>query len=150
MKLLKQLTCPDSEQGCTGGIIIPTKDYNRVETYTTSIQRLLNEYPDMESLVECQTVTTAFQEILNKHCKPLKRYTRMVWAAMVFLSTVMVALILLWTTEAHYEQYHHSSDGSVKPFSMSADMLESGTAEAPNSDSITNSVLTNEQPPQRH
>ncbi|XP_027164168.1 uncharacterized protein LOC113764456 [Coffea eugenioides] len=140
-QLLKQVTCPDSEQGCTGGIVIPTKYYNRLEIYTTSIQRLLNEYPDMESLVECQTVTTAFSEILNTHCKPLKRYTRMVWAAMVFLSTVMVALILLWTTEAHYEQYQHSSDGSMKPFSTSADKLESGTAEAPNNGSIPSSVL---------
>ncbi|KAL3507056.1 hypothetical protein ACH5RR_032438 [Cinchona calisaya] len=96
-QLLKMLTCPDSEgRTCTGGIVISTKDYNMVETYTTSIQRLLNEYPGMESLVHCQTLTTAFSDILNKHRKPLKRYTRMVRAPMVFLSMVMVVLILIW------------------------------------------------------
>lgn len=142
LKLMKLLTCPDSEgRACTGGILISSKDYNMVEAYTTSIQKLLNEYPGMESLVECQTVTNAFSEILHKHCKPLIRYTRMVWAAMVFLSVVMVALILIWTTEAQHEQYHHSLDGSVKPYSTAADTLESGTAEASNNDSRPSSVL---------
>ncbi|KAL3506780.1 hypothetical protein ACH5RR_032162 [Cinchona calisaya] len=130
-QLLKLSTCPDSEgETCKGGIVISARDYNMVEVYTTSIQRLLSEYPGMESLVQCQTVTNAFSEILNKHCKPLSRYTRMVWAAMVFLSVVMVALILIWTTEAHHEQYLQSSDGSVKSYSSKADMIESGTAEA--------------------
>lgn len=101
-----------------------------VEAYTTSIQRLLTVYPGMESLVECQTVTDAFSEILNKHCKPLKRYAKMVWAPMVFLSVVMVALVLIWTIEAHHEQNHFSLDVSVKPHSTTAEMLELGTSKA--------------------
>lgn len=44
-----------------------------VEIYTTSIQSLLNVYPGMENLVECQTVKDAFSEIIIEHCKPLKR-----------------------------------------------------------------------------
>ncbi|WJZ88208.1 hypothetical protein VitviT2T_007532 [Vitis vinifera] len=44
-----------------------------VEIYTTSIQSLLNVYPGMENLVECQMVKDAFSEIIIEHCKPLKR-----------------------------------------------------------------------------
>lgn len=129
LKLLKLLTCPDSRP-CTGGLAIPTRDYNMVEAYTTSIQRLLTVYPGMESLVECQTVTNAFSEILNKHCKPLKRFTGMVWAPMVFLSAIMVTLVLIWTIEAHHDQNHFSLDVSAKPDSTTADMLELGTCKA--------------------
>lgn len=134
LKLLKLLTCPDSEP-CIGGIIIPTRDYNLVEAYTSSIQKLLNVYPGMESLVECQIVTDAFSEILKNHCEPLKRYTKMVWATLVFLSVVMVALVLTWTGEARHEEYHHSLDASVKPCSAAADTLELGTVNASSNDS---------------
>ncbi|KAI5652867.1 hypothetical protein M9H77_30054 [Catharanthus roseus] len=133
-ELLKLLTCPDSEP-CIGGIIIPTRDYNLVEAYTSSIQKLLNVYPGMESLVECQIVTDAFSEILKNHCEPLKRYTKMVWATLVFLSVVMVALVLTWTGEARHEEYHHSLDASVKPCSAAADTLELGTVNASSNDS---------------
>lgn len=107
-----------------------------VQAYTTSIQRLLTVYPGMEGLVECKTVTDAFSEILDNHCKPLKRYSKMVWASMVFLSVVMVALVLIWTIEAHHEQYHCSLDVSVKPHSTTAEMLELGTNKASNKEPI--------------
>ncbi|KAK3012052.1 hypothetical protein RJ639_012407 [Escallonia herrerae] len=132
-QVLKLITCIDSSNvTCNGGIAISNSDFERVEAYTTSIQTLLNAYPGMESLVECQTVKDAFSKILQKHCKPLKRGARMVWAGLVFLSTVMVALVLIWITEAHHEQKHHSSDGSVKPHFPTAATMESGTTMANN------------------
>ncbi|KAG8369463.1 hypothetical protein BUALT_Bualt14G0016300 [Buddleja alternifolia] len=135
-QLLRMLTCPDSDGGtCNGGMMIPATYYNTVQAYSTSIQQLLDVYPDMQSLVECQTVKDAFSEILQKHCNPLKRYVRMVWAALVFLSVVLVALVLLWTIGARHEKNHHSLDGSVKPHS--ADMLECGTTKPTNDGSTT-------------
>ncbi|KAK3022527.1 hypothetical protein RJ639_046743, partial [Escallonia herrerae] len=120
-QVLKLITCIDSSNvTCNGGIAISNSDFEQVEAYTTSIQTLLNAYPGMDSLVECQTVKDAFSKILQKHCKPLKRGARMVWAGLVFLSTVMVALVLIWITEAYHEQKHHSSDGSVKPHFQTA------------------------------
>ena len=86
----------------------------------------------MEDLVECQTVKDAFSEILIKHCEPLKRYVRMVWVAMVFLSVIMVVLVLVWTTKARHERNYHSSDGSVKHHIAAANMLDSGMANAGN------------------
>ncbi|KAA8531436.1 hypothetical protein F0562_006211 [Nyssa sinensis] len=144
-EVLKLFTCSepsDANNGtCNGGVVISTSDFRRVVAYSSSIQTLLNAYPGMENLVECQTVKDAFSEILHKHCKPLKRYARMVWAAMVFLSTVMVAFVLIWITEAYHEQKHHFSDGSVKPHSTTASRLESGTAKAINNASNPSSVL---------
>ncbi|KAI3459793.1 hypothetical protein Pfo_016456 [Paulownia fortunei] len=135
-QVLRMLACPDSEgEDCNGGILVSASYYNTVEAYSTSIQKLLDVYPGMESLVECQTVKDAFSEILQKHCSPLKRYVRMVWATLVFLSVVMVALVVVWTTRAHHNQNHHSLGGSVKPHSTTPDMLESGTAKTTNNDS---------------
>ncbi|CAA2972951.1 uncharacterized protein LOC111371543 isoform X1 [Olea europaea subsp. europaea] len=136
-RILRMLTCPGSEgDTCNGGILIPANDFNTVEAYSTSIQQLLDVYPGMEHLVECQMVKDAFSEILHDHCKPLKRYVRMTWAALVFLSVVMMALVLIWTTESHHEQEHHSLGGSVKPHSTAADMPESETTKATNNDQI--------------
>ncbi|KAK6116744.1 hypothetical protein DH2020_049477 [Rehmannia glutinosa] len=138
-QVLRMLACPDSEgTTCNGGILISATYYNTVEAYSTSIQRLLDVYPGMESLVECETVKDAFLEILQKHCSPLKRYVRMVWAALVFLAVVMVALVVVWTVTVHHNKNHHSLlDGSVKPHSTTSteDMLESGMAKTTNGDS---------------
>ncbi|CAI9776151.1 unnamed protein product [Fraxinus pennsylvanica] len=136
-RVLRMLTCPGSVgDTCNGGILIPANNFNTVEAYSTSIQELLDVYPGMEHLVECQMVKDAFSEILHDHCKPLKRYARMTWAAFVFLSVVMMALVLTWTTEAHHEQEHHSLGGSVKPHSTAADLPESETTKATNNDQI--------------
>lgn len=83
----------------------------------------------MESLVECQSVSAAFSEILTNHCKPLKKYVKMVWGSMLFLSLSMVFLVLIWTVQAHHEQEHHSADGSVKPHSAAENEVESGKRE---------------------
>lgn len=124
-KVLRELSCSDASNGtCENGVLISDSGYKLVELYTSSIQNLLNSYPGMESLVECQTVKDAFSEILVKHCKPLKRYVKMVWAAMVFLATLVVLLVLLWTTQANHEQNHHLADGSVNPHTAAVIKLE--------------------------
>ncbi|OMP08337.1 hypothetical protein COLO4_06571 [Corchorus olitorius] len=90
-KILAIFTCSDSNNGtCKEGEFISTSDYKTVEAYTSSIQNLLNAYPGMESLVECQSVKDAFSEILRGHCKPLRSSARMAWGAMVFLSIIMI------------------------------------------------------------
>lgn len=125
LKVLRELSCSDASNGsCENGVFISDSDYKLVELYTSSIQNLLNSYPGMESLVECQTVKDAFSEILVKHCKSLKRYVKMVWAAMVFLATLMVLLVLLWTTQANHEQNHHLADSFVNPHSAAVIKLE--------------------------
>ncbi|KAF7132679.1 hypothetical protein RHSIM_Rhsim09G0017900 [Rhododendron simsii] len=141
-QLLKTITCSDTSNGtCQGGLIIPATDLQTVEAYTISLQNIINVYPGMENLVECQSVAEAFTEILHHHCKPLKRYTRMVWAALVFLSVIMVALVLIWTDEAHHQQNHHFSNSSVKPHSMAAEMIEAGVTKSTKDDSNPNPVL---------
>ncbi|GAY61953.1 hypothetical protein CUMW_214000 [Citrus unshiu] len=120
-KILKVYTC--SNGNCENGAFITMSNdvLNSVESYTSSIQNLLNVYPELESLVECQSVKNAFSEILNNHCKPLKRYVHMVWASLVFLSVIMVLLVILWAGLAHHhKQLPHSLDGSVKPEDHSA------------------------------
>lgn len=82
----------------------------------------------MEDLVECQSVKDAFSEILLKHCKPLKKYVRMVWSSMLFLSLTMVFLVLIWTMQARHEQENHSVDGSVKPHSTPSNEVEAEVA----------------------
>ncbi|KAL3835081.1 hypothetical protein ACJIZ3_009817 [Penstemon smallii] len=130
-QVLRMLACPDSEGStCNGGILIPANYYNTVQAYSTSIQTLLNVYPNMERLVECQTVSDAFSDILNNHCKPLKRYVRMVWRSLVFLSVVMVALVVVWITGTYHEQNLHSLGSSIKPSSYDVGSLELGTVKS--------------------
>lgn len=131
---LKLLTCSDANNGtCESGQYVSNADYKTVEAYSSSIQNLLNAYPGIESLIECQSVKDAFSEILLKHCKPLKRYVKMVWVSMLILSLIMAFLVLTWITKAHHDQNHHFSDASVKPHLATANMLETGAAKEVNS-----------------
>uniref|UniRef100_A0A7C9CJ91 Uncharacterized protein n=1 Tax=Opuntia streptacantha TaxID=393608 RepID=A0A7C9CJ91_OPUST len=68
--------------------------------------------PAMESLVDCQLVKNAFSDILVNHCKPLQRYVKMTWIAMLSLSTMMLLIVLLWVSTTHHEQKRHFADGS--------------------------------------
>ncbi|XP_011073937.1 uncharacterized protein LOC105158774 [Sesamum indicum] len=132
-QVLRMLACPDTEgETCNGGILVPAGYYNSVEAYTTSIQKFLDVYPGMDSLVQCKTVEDAFSKILDEHCSPLKRYVRMVWAALVALSILMVALVIVWTVSGRHNENRHSLGSSVKPHSNTADMLESGLAKTSN------------------
>ncbi|KAG8655428.1 hypothetical protein MANES_04G047800v8 [Manihot esculenta] len=129
-KILEPLTCSGTNNGtCNPGEFISINDFRTVEDYTTSVQNLLNAYPGMESLVECQTVKNAFSDILKNHCKPLKKYVRIVWVSNLFLSLSMVFLVLIWTVQALHEQEHHSLDSSVKPHSAEVKEVESGETE---------------------
>ncbi|XVF65667.1 hypothetical protein PTKIN_Ptkin09bG0268000 [Pterospermum kingtungense] len=125
-KVLYVFTCSDSNNGtCQEGQFISTSEYGTVEACTGSIQNLLNAYPGMESLVKCLSVKDAFSEILRGHCRPWKRSAHMAWAAMVFLSIIMVVLVLIWTAKAlHDHEILHSLDGSVKPQSSTRNSLE--------------------------
>ncbi|KAA3480163.1 Lipoate-protein ligase A [Gossypium australe] len=123
-KILEVFTCSDANNGsCGEGQFISSNDYKTVEAYTSSVQNLLNVYPGMENLVQCQSVKDAFSEILGHHCKPWKRAARMAWGAMVFLSVIMVILVLIWTAQAHHDRRLHSSDISTKPQSQTMDSL---------------------------
>ena len=108
-------TC--SNDTCKQGEFISASDYSRAVVYTSSVQNILNAYPSMQSLVDCQLVKDAFSKILFNECKPLKKYVHMTWAAFATLSTIMVALLLVWTIEARRESRCWSSGGSVKPHS---------------------------------
>ncbi|XP_047335911.1 uncharacterized protein LOC124939482 [Impatiens glandulifera] len=133
--MLRALTCSELTNGkCLGGLDISRKDFQTVEAYSSSIQTLLDAYPGMESLLNCESVKDAFTEILQDHCDPLKRYIRMVWAALVFLSIVMVALVLAWIAKAHHEKKIHFANASVKPHSVTANVLESGIAKSTKDD----------------
>nr|GEX76489.1 protein tweety-2 like [Tanacetum cinerariifolium] len=128
-ELLRLITCVDPVNGvCNGGIPISGNDFRTAVAYTSSIEILLNSYPGMESLLHCQTVKDAFSDILENHCKPVKRDVKIVWAGLVYLSIVMVFLVLTWTYEAYHERNHRFSDGSVKPHHAD-DTIELGISE---------------------
>ncbi|KAL8196107.1 hypothetical protein R6Q57_025107 [Mikania cordata] len=133
-ELLRLITCVDPVDGiCNGGIPISGNDFRTAVAYTSSIQILLNSYPGMESLLQCQTVKDAFSEIIQYHCKPVKRDVKIVWAGLVFLSISMVFLVLTWTVESYYEHNHRFSNGSVKPHHAD-DMIELETPEVKQKD----------------
>ncbi|PWA65353.1 hypothetical protein CTI12_AA337090 [Artemisia annua] len=135
-ELLRLITCVDPVNGvCNGGIPISGNDFRTAVGYTSSINILLNSYPGMESLLHCQTVKDAFSEILENHCKPVKRDVKIVWAGLLYLSIVMVFLVLTWTYEAYHERNHRFSDGSVKPHHAD-DALEKGKVEETEKDGV--------------
>ncbi|KAK9672210.1 hypothetical protein RND81_12G084600 [Saponaria officinalis] len=113
-QVLKMFTCSDaSEPKCEEGFITRS-EYNVIEVYTTSVQNLLDAYPEMEDLVNCQLVKDTFSDILANHCKPMKRYIRTTRVAMLLLSIVMMALVSTWASSTRHEN-QHCADGSVKP-----------------------------------
>ncbi|KAL0413766.1 UNVERIFIED_CONTAM: hypothetical protein Sradi_1578300, partial [Sesamum radiatum] len=121
-RVLRLIACPDSETTtCVGGIMIPGQQFKMVEAYSSSVQRLLDAYPGVESLIKCQPIMDTFSEILAKHCTPLKRHLQVIWAALVFLSVALMALVTVWTVGVHNEQ---DEDGSIIP--DDGDMLECG------------------------
>ncbi|GMH26090.1 hypothetical protein Nepgr_027933 [Nepenthes gracilis] len=126
-QVLKMFTCLDTSNGSCkqGEVTITASEFNVIEVFTTAIQSLLDEYPEMEKLVDCQIVKDAFSEILAEHCKPWKRDAKMTWVSMLLLSVIMVALVLVWAARAHHEKARHSSEGSVRPHPTDTGSLES-------------------------
>ncbi|XP_039010737.1 uncharacterized protein LOC120139643 [Hibiscus syriacus] len=96
-KILEVFTCWDANNETRQeGQFISSNDFKKVEAYASSIENLLNVYPGMENLVQCQSVKDAFSKIIGRHSKPWKRSACMAWAAMVLLLIVMVILVLVW------------------------------------------------------
>ncbi|XP_076923529.1 uncharacterized protein LOC143585676 [Bidens hawaiensis] len=140
-ELLSLITCVDPVDGvCNGGIPISGNEFRTAVAYTSSIQILLNSYPGMESLLNCQTVKDAFSGIVQNHCKPVKRDVKIVWAGLVFLSTAMVFLVLTWTAESYYERTHRFSDGSVKPHHAD-NVIELGRSNEKENDGVISNEL---------
>lgn len=111
---MKKYTYSASDDGaCSQGGFVSDSDYTRVLVY--SMQKLLDAFPHMERLVNCQLVKDAFSKILLKECKPLRNYLHLTCAALAVLSAIMVLLVLIVTSEAHHDHKYHSSDGSVRP-----------------------------------
>jgi len=54
-----------NDRSCDNGDFITNGEYVRVESYTNSIHDLLNVYPSMEHLLECQNCK---RRILSGHC----------------------------------------------------------------------------------
>ncbi|KAL5707493.1 hypothetical protein ACHQM5_018391 [Ranunculus cassubicifolius] len=128
-QVITPLTCNGENATCGSGQFISASDYQRVEAYTRSIQNLLDAFPGMESLVDCQIVKDAFEKIISKHCKPVDRYVTMVWVSMIILSTLMVALVLMWVVKVAHDRRNHYTDGSVKPHSAPTDTSEDEESE---------------------
>ncbi|PKA56249.1 hypothetical protein AXF42_Ash011179 [Apostasia shenzhenica] len=114
--IIKRFACSgNGSESCKPGEFIPAQFYDKLELYASSMQDILDSYPGLESLVNCQLVKDAFSAILYRHCRPLKKYVHISWGSLAAVSTIMVVLILNWISEAHRWSKYQPSDGSVKP-----------------------------------
>ncbi|KAI3980451.1 hypothetical protein MKX01_038623 [Papaver californicum] len=113
-QVVKILSCSNGNS-CKKGESMSTNELRKVKAYTSSIQNLLDAFPGMESLVDCQVVKDAFTEILTKHCKPVTKSAKMAWSALVVVSSLMVVLVSIWTITAFHDSKHHFVQGSVRP-----------------------------------
>lgn len=105
-KVLKPYTCFDGK--CSDEDFISSSEYEIVESYTSSIQDLLNVYPCMEELIECELVKDAIAQVFFKHCKLLKGFAKLVWLGMAILALVMMFLVVLWMAiKAHHDDHSH-------------------------------------------
>ncbi|XP_066339755.1 uncharacterized protein [Miscanthus floridulus] len=96
-QILKRLTCSDFGGGanCRPADLSSAIDYDKVQSYTSSIQNVLDIFPGTERLVSCELVKAGFADIVGNQCAPLRRGARAAWAALAALSASMVLLILL-------------------------------------------------------
>jgi hypothetical protein len=127
---LRRYACLETDEtDCTQAkYILSASDYSKIQVYTNSIQNILDVFPGMERLVNCQLVKDAFSEILLNQCEPLNKYAHMTWAAMAVLSTLLMLFSIAWISESLHERWHCTLDKSVKPHmssnSMSEDKIE--------------------------
>ncbi|KAK8921576.1 hypothetical protein KSP39_PZI020019 [Platanthera zijinensis] len=129
-QVIENFACSESDEGgCKPGEFIPAHVYDDVRLYTKSMQDILDSYPVMKSLINCQLVKDAFSIILFNQCQPLKKYVHMSWASLAVLSTFMVILVLLWESKAPQNRKLRSSDGSVQPSSTPRESIEIDEAE---------------------
>lgn len=131
--MIEKFACLGSSGGgCKPGEFIPASVYGKVQLYTDSMQDILDSYPGMKSLVDCQLVKDAFSVILFNHCEPLKKYVRMCWASLATLSTITVLFVLLYASDAHQKSEFCASDGSVMPHLIVTKPSEFGAEIIPN------------------
>ncbi|CAM0874980.1 unnamed protein product [Alopecurus aequalis] len=95
-QILKRLTCSDLGGGahCAPADLSSAIDYDKVQTYTGSIQNVLDIFPGTERLVSCELVKAGFADIVGNQCAPLRRGARATWAALAALSSAMALLVL--------------------------------------------------------
>ncbi|KAI4997821.1 hypothetical protein ZWY2020_053163 [Hordeum vulgare] len=95
-QILRRLTCSDLGGGanCAPADLSSAIDYDKVQTYTSSIQNVLDIFPGTERLVSCELVKAGFADIVGNQCAPLRRGARATWAALAALSTAMALLVL--------------------------------------------------------
>uniref|UniRef100_A0ACD5X5U1 Uncharacterized protein n=2 Tax=Avena sativa TaxID=4498 RepID=A0ACD5X5U1_AVESA len=96
-QILKRLTCSDLGGGanCAPADLSSAIDYDKVQTYTSSIQNVLDIFPGTERLVSCELVKAGFADIVGNQCAPLRRGARATWAALAALSAAMALLVLV-------------------------------------------------------
>ncbi|URE40239.1 hypothetical protein MUK42_06160 [Musa troglodytarum] len=112
-QILKKYTCMANDRGvCRGGEFISASDFIKVQVYTSSMQNILDGYPGIERLANCQLVKDA-SKILLKECKQLKNYAYLTWAGSVVLSIFMVFFVPMLIVEAHQQHKRHTSHWSV-------------------------------------
>lgn len=95
-QILKRLTCSDlgGAANCAPAELSSAIDYDKVQTYTSSIQNVLDIFPGTERLVSCELVKAGFADIVGNQCAPLRRGARETWAALAALSAAMALLVL--------------------------------------------------------
>ncbi|TKW00372.1 hypothetical protein SEVIR_8G104500v4 [Setaria viridis] len=96
-QILKRLTCSDFGGGasCRPVDLSSAIDYDKVQSYTSSIQNVLDIFPGTERLVSCELVKAGFADIVGGQCAPLRRGARAAWGALAALSAAMALLLLL-------------------------------------------------------
>lgn len=96
-QILKRLTCSDfgGSANCRPADLSSAIDFDKVQSYTSSIQNVLDIFPGTERLVSCELVKAGFAEIVGNQCALLRRGAHTAWAALAALSAAMVLLILL-------------------------------------------------------
>uniref|UniRef100_M8BDW6 Uncharacterized protein n=1 Tax=Aegilops tauschii TaxID=37682 RepID=M8BDW6_AEGTA len=95
-QILRRLTCSELGGGanCAPADLSSAIDYDKVQTYTSSIQNVLDIFPGTERLVSCELVKAGFADIVGNQCAPLRRGARATWAALAALSMAMALLVL--------------------------------------------------------
>ena len=112
LKILKRLTCSDfgGAANCRPADLSSAIDYDKVQTYTSSIQNVLDIFPGTERLVSCELVKAGFANIVGNQCAPLRRGARTAWAALAALSAATAALLLVLAVDAAGGARRHPGD----------------------------------------
>uniref|UniRef100_A0ACD6A2X4 Uncharacterized protein n=1 Tax=Avena sativa TaxID=4498 RepID=A0ACD6A2X4_AVESA len=126
-QILKRLTCSDLGGGanCAPADLSSAIDYDKVQTYTSSIQNVLDIFPGTERLVSCELVKAGFADIVGNQCAPLRHGARATWAALAALSAAMALLVV---ASAALRRRHDSDDRhSVRHLTSSSNSETSET-----------------------